>query len=66
MFLYFNPSRNSRSHVHHRIVLLKIGHYFVILFLDYVQSGGRVAFQGLLYPFSIAFKPEDYCWQFLG
>ena len=55
MFLHFNPSRNSRSHVHHRIVLLKIGHYFVILFLDYVQSGGRVAFQGLLYSFSIAF-----------
>ena len=51
-------------HVHHRIVFLEIGQYLVILFLDYVQSGGRVAFQGLLYSFSIAFKPEDYCWQF--
>ena len=50
-----NMIRNSRFHVHHRIVFLKIGHYLVILFLDYVQSGGRVAFQGLLYSFSIAF-----------
>ena len=59
----FNLIRNSRLHVHHRIVFLKIGLLFVILFLECVQSGGRVAFQGLSYLSSLDFRPEDYCWQ---
>ena len=63
MSIDFNLIRNSRLHVHHRIVLFKIGLYFVMLFLECVQSGGRVAFQGLSYLSSIDFRPEDYCWQ---